>query len=119
MRWILDKKRPICPQICEQLCVWIACGKLPPSERLMSVREMAVAAGVNPNTVQRSLETLEGQGILYSVRGSGWYVSEDVTAAKETLENLIRQKTADYFSAMELLGMDGGMVKKYIEEWTI
>ena len=117
MEWTLDKKRPICPQICEQICVRIARGSFAPGEKLLSVREVAVEAGVNPNTVQHSFEQLEQQGILYSVRGSGWYVGEDISSAKETLQRLIRDKTQDYFTAMETLGMDGSQTKNYVKEW--
>ena len=119
MQWILDKKRPICPQICEQICVRIAQGTFLPGEKLLSVREVAVDAGVNPNTVQHSFEQLEQQGILYSVRGSGWFVSEDISAAKLTLEQLIREKTKDYFAAMASLGLDCRQTKNYVKEWQL
>ena len=117
MEWTLDKVRPLCPQICEQLCVQIALGRFAPGERLLSVRETALSAGVNPNTIQRSFETLEQQGILYSVRGSGWYVSEDISLAKEALQRLYEEKTAAYFTAMEGLGMSPSAIKTYVEEW--
>ena len=116
MNWNLDKKRPVCPQICEHLCVWIAQEKLRAGERLPSVRELAVQAGVNPNTVQHSLENLEAQGILYSVRGSGWFVSEGA-APQQTLENLLREKTAAYFEEMRLLGLDTEQIKNYVKEY--
>ena len=119
MDWKIDKNRPICPQICEQLCLQIAGGKFAPTEKILSVREIAVAAGVNPNTVQRSLEDLERQGILYSVRGSGWFVGEDVTLAKQILADILAQKTADYFASMSLLGMDEAAVKNYVKEWNV
>lgn len=119
MDWIIDKNRPICPQISEQLCVRIANGVFSPNEKLLSVREIAVAAGVNPNTVQRSLEELEHKGVLYSVRGSGWYVAEDVALAKEVLADILNQKTADYFAAMGVLGLDAAAVKEYVKEWTL
>ncbi len=119
MEWTLDKVRPLCPQICEQLCVHIALGEFAPGERLLSVREAALSAGVNPNTVQRSFETLEQQGILYSVRGSGWYVSEDISLAKEALRQLYEEKTAAYFKTMEGLGMSPADIKTYVEEWKL
>ena len=119
MDWVIDKNRPICPQICEQLCLRIATGEFAPCERLLSVREIAVAAGVNPNTVQRSLEELEREEILYSVRGSGWYVTEDISRAKEVLRGMLAQKTSDYFAAMQMLGMDATAVKEYVKEWEV
>ena len=96
MDWRPDKKRPICPQICEKICVLIASGELSAGDRLMSVRDVALNAGVTPNTVQKSFEQLEQQGVIFSRRGSGWYVSENVGIAKNVLNSLIRSKTVDY-----------------------
>ena len=117
MSWTLDKNRPVCPQICEMLCVDIAKGVFGPDFRLPSVRELASALGVNPNTVQRAMETMEEQGLLYSVRGSGWFVQQDITRAAEVLERLRRDKTADFFRMMEVLGMSPQEVKAFVKEW--
>ncbi|MBO5798085.1 MAG: GntR family transcriptional regulator [Clostridia bacterium] len=117
MTWHLDKGRPLCPQIGEQLCLQIALGHFKPHQRLFSVREAAMAAGVNPNTVQHAFEQLEQEGILYSVRGSGWYVAEDVSRARQTLERLWAEKTAAYFETMGALGLDAEAIKTYVKEW--
>ena len=119
MNWTIDKNRPICPQICEQLCLGIVEGAFAPKEKLLSVRDIAVAAGVNPNTVQRSLEELERKGLLYSVRGSGWFVGEDITLAKEIFANILAQKTAAYFASMRAMGMETEAVKEYVKEWKV
>ncbi|MBQ6948032.1 MAG: GntR family transcriptional regulator [Clostridia bacterium] len=118
MDWILDKKRPLCPQICEQICARITADEWQAGERLPSVREVAMAAGVNPNTVQRSFETLEGQGILFSVRGSGWFVAENTQSAVDGLTALRQEKTAAFFAAMEALGMTKEEIKSYVKEWS-
>lgn len=117
MQWKLDKDRAICPQICEQVCLRIALGEFAPGEKLLSVREVALTAGVNPNTVQHSFEILEDKGILYSQRGSGWYVTEDISLAKNTLRSIIEEKTKAYFEAMDSLGLSAEETKKYIEAW--
>jgi len=83
----------------------------------MSVREMALSAGVNPNTIQRVYETLERDGILYSVRGSGWFVCEDTTKTQEVLQRIIAEKTINYFHAMKALGLDIETIKNYVKEW--
>ena len=115
--WLLDKHRPLCSQICENLCREIAVGTHLPEERLPSVREMAATAGVNPNTVQAAMNTLEEQGILYSVRGSGWYVQADITRAQETLHRLRLERTADYFRMMSTLGLTAEETKQFVKEW--
>ena len=117
MGWLLDKNRPICPQICEQVCVKIANGELKPNERLLSVREVALQAGVNPNTVQKSFEQLEHQGLIHSVRGSGWFVGEDIAASVEIVEGLVREKTETYFKDMQNLGFDTEKTKNYLKGW--
>ena len=117
MDWMLDKKRPICPQICERLCILIATGTVGAGEKLMSVREVAVSAGVTPNTVQKSFEQLEQKGIIYSRRGSGWYVSEDIHVAKEIMSELVHNKTDAYLSDMHSLGLSNGDIINVIKEY--
>lgn len=117
MTWKLDKNRPVCPQICEMLCVSVASGSYGPQERLPSVREIATGLGVNPNTVQRALETLEEQGLLYSVRGSGWYVGENTHRAAAVLQRMRQEKATAFFAEMEMLGMTPDEVKAFIKTY--
>lgn len=115
--WNLDKSRPICPQICEQISVLIASGEIAPSQKLMSVREVALTAGVNPNTVQKAFEQLERQGLIYSVRSSGWFVSDNTEMAGEEVRKLIEGKTRTYFDEMRKLGCSTEEIKKTVKEW--
>ena len=117
--WKLDKNKPICPQLCEQLSVRIAAGIYEPNAKLPSVRELAVLAGVNPNTVQRAYEVLEQKGMIYTVRNSGTFVSEDNAVAKESVESLRAEKTKEYFLQMETLGFDAKNTKEYVKEWEV
>lgn len=117
MRWTLDKAKPLCPQICEQVCVKIALGELSGGDKMYSVRECALMAGVNPNTVQKAFEQLERDNILHSVRGSGWFVCEDTSPANETLKNLITDKTQAYFESLYALGISKSDIKNYVKEW--
>ena len=116
MNWTLDKSRPICPQICEQLCVAIAAGEFKPGDRLLSVREVALLAGVNPNTVQKSFEELERRGVIHSVRCSGWYVNENTGAAVDEVNSLRQKKTEEYLAAMLQLGYSLDDTIKYLNK---
>ena len=102
----LDKARPICPQIEEQLRIMIARGDYKPGERIMSVRDMAVEASVNPNTVQKAFEGLESKGLLTSVRGSGWFLGENPEKAKDIVNAMIKNLTDEYLGKMRDLGLD-------------
>ncbi len=119
MNWNLDKGRPLSAQICETLCTAIVRGEFSPGDKVPSVRDIGTEAGVNPNTVQRAVEELERQGDIYSVRGSGRIVSEDISAARECVDRLCRVRTPEYFAAMEILGMSPEEVKEFIKEYTL
>lgn len=118
MKCNLDKGKPISIQLYEQVCMQIALGEMAPGEKLLSVRETAISAGVNPNTVQHAYEKMAESGIVYSQPGSGWYVCDDISPAKETLNSLRREKTNAYFAAMEALGASAEETKAYVKEWS-
>ncbi len=114
MDWTLDKARPICQQICEKFCVAIASGEYRAGDRLLSVREVALLAGVNPNTVQKSFEELERQGVVHSIPYSGWYVNENPTAAGERVEALKQLHCREFLQAMSQLGCEPGQALVYL-----
>ena len=116
MTWTLDKSRPICPQICELICASVASGEFSAGEKLLSVREVALLAGVNPNTVQKSFEELERRGVIHSVRCSGWYVNENTSAAVEELGSLRIKRTEEYLAEMAQLGCSTEEVIEYIKK---
>ncbi len=68
MAWNLQSDRPIYAQLVEQIQRMIVTGVFPAGSRLPSVRELAVEAAVNPNTMQRALARLEEDGLLYTQR---------------------------------------------------
>lgn len=119
MEWKLDKHRPICPQISEQLCARIAAGEFAPGQRLLSVRDVAVAAGVNPNTVQRAFEQLEQQGVLRSERGAGWFVGDNATAAEDLRQTMAQEKVSCLFTELEGLGLSPAEIKELVKEWEV
>ncbi len=117
MKWQLDKDKPICPQLTEQLAMMIARGEIAPEEKLMSVREVAVAAGVNPNTVQKAFEQLEAKGIIHSVRGSGWFVCPEPTGSKEEADRILESKVSAFFAEMAALGCSAEETKTCVGRW--
>jgi DNA-binding transcriptional regulator YhcF (GntR family) len=114
MNWNINKSIPICPQICERLCVAIANKELAPKNKISSVRELALLLSVNPNTVQKSYDSLEKKGVIYSVRGSGWFVSENVDIALDIVKEVFLKKTFEYLKDMENLGYDKEAVIAYL-----
>ena len=77
MKWDFKSGEPIYQQIMRVLRTQIASGVYPPGCRFPAVRELALEAGVNPNTMQRALAELEREGLLETVRTTGKFVTED------------------------------------------
>lgn len=84
--------KPIWRQIYELIAMRILSTEWAEGSRIVSVRELAAEVGVNPNTVMRSYENLERDGIIFNRRGIGFFVSE---GAVEHIRNLERQKFMD------------------------
>lgn len=104
MAWDLKSDRPIYAQLIEQIELRIVSGCYPPGSKLPSVRDMAADASVNPNTMQRALAQLEGEGLLYSQRTSGRFVTEDEGKIMEAKNKLAMDVIREFLQKMESLG---------------
>ncbi len=82
---------PICDQIANGFIKLKALGVLKGGDQLPSVRALASKFSINPNTVQKSYAILENNGIIYSVKGKGSFISDDETAANAVLESVKRE----------------------------
>lgn len=114
MQFIFDNNRPIYIQLVEQLELYIISGKIPPSERLPSVRDLAAIAKVNPNTMQRALAELEKMKLITTERTNGKFVTENsklITKRREKYANLTIKK---FFQNMHNLGYDHQNTINYI-----
>ena len=79
MPWELSNDRPIYLQLMERIQMDIVSGKYHAGDKLPSVRDLAIEAAVNPNTMQKALSELERVGLVYSQRTSGRFITEDAT----------------------------------------
>ena len=106
MNWNITAGRPVYVQLVEQLELALVAGEFPPGSRIPPVRELAADAGVNPNTMQRALTELERDGLVYSQRTSGRYVTEDQTAIMEARHALAADRVRSFLTDMERLGFE-------------
>ena len=85
-------------QIADMICEKILLQQFRQEERIPSVREMAVQLEVNPNTVMRTYDFLQGQEIIINKRGVGYYVSIDgIQKATEFRRSEFLQKEMPHF----------------------
>ena len=99
-----DSSRPIYAQLVERLKARILAGTYPPGGHLDSVRDLAAAAGVNPNTMQRALTELERDGLVYSQRTTGRFVTEDQAMIASAKRSLAERHIQAFLEAMTHLG---------------
>ena len=104
MEFLFDNQRPIYLQLLEILRTAIVSGTIAQGEKLPSVRELALQAQVNPNTVQKALAQLESEGLIFTERTNGKFVSADKEAIRAAKEQIARQKAAAYLEQMQQLG---------------
>jgi len=104
MEWRFTNDTPIYQQIMDIIKQQIAGGVLMAGQKMPSVREMALEAGVNPNTMQKALAELEREGLLYSQRTSGRFVSGKRDIRNGLQEELVKKYMADFLEKMGQLG---------------
>ena len=104
MEWKFRSDLPIYSQLVEQIKLGIVSAKLLPGERLMSVRDMATEAGVNPNTMQRALQELERDGMVYSQRTTGRFVTENMQVIERAKKKFAEEQIRSFLEAMKKLG---------------
>ena len=104
MQWQISIEMPIYSQLVEQIKIGIVSGMFPPGERLPSVRDLATEAGVNPNTMQRAMTELERDGLVYSQRTAGRFVTEDHAVIQAAKRDLAQRHIHAFLAAMLRLG---------------
>lgn len=104
MAWKLDNDRPIYAQIVEKIKLRIISGFYQPDSKLPSVRDLALEAGVNPNTMQKAFAELENSGLLITMRTSGRMVTEDEERISMVRETIAQEKIDAFLQDMRELG---------------
>lgn len=102
-----NSHKPIYLQICDQLYEKILSGELHPEDRISSVRELGVELGVNPNTVMRSYDNLQNNGIIYNKRGIGYFITINAKELvfREQKDYFIKEDLPLVFKKMDLYGI--------------
>lgn len=104
MSWELKSDRPIYAQLIEQIELRICSGEYTPGSKLPAVRDLAQEISVNPNTLQRAFAKLEEDGLLYTNRTSGRFVTEDINMISKVRTKLAQEFIQQFMQNMNKLG---------------
>lgn len=115
MEYQFDNEKPIYLQIVELLKEEIISGRLKSGEKIPSVRELAVQAKVNPNTVQKALAELERCGLIYAERTNGKFVTENISVINNCRNDIINEKVESFLKDMINIAVSEDEVMEYLE----
>ena len=116
MPWNLDSDRPIYLQLMERIQHDIISGTYRPGDKLPSVRELAMEASVNPNTMQKALSELERIGLVHSRRTSGRFITEDETMIKKLKTETATKHIREFLKSMEHLGLTRQEILELVQD---
>ena len=120
MVWKFNDEQPIYQQIISQIKERIVAGEWKAGSKLKSVRELALEAGVNTNTMLIALAELEREGLVYSQRTAGRFVSDNKEKTDRLQEEMTMECIKTFVAQMEKMGYKKEqiieMLNKYISE---
>lgn len=109
--------RPIYEQIKDGLRKLIVTGAIGTDEKLPSVRSLATQLSINPNTIQRAYNELEGEGYIYSVPGKGSFATGDPDADTSRRKELW-ERARELVAELRYLGVSQEELRSLLEEET-
>lgn len=116
MPWEISSEKSVYLQLIDIIKQKIMSGEYQPGQRLPSVRELAADAAVNPNTMQRALTELEREGLLYTQRTNGRFVSEDAGMIDGIRMSGVEQKAREFYREMVQNGLSADEIRRLLEK---
>lgn len=107
---------PIYIQLVNIIRSQIALGELQPGEKVAAVRELAAVYSVNPNTMQRALAELERDGLMFTERTTGRFVTQDVQRIDKLRQGLAADFTQQFLKKMFEIGYSKEQIKESVEK---
>lgn len=114
MSFELNSDKPVYLQIMEQIERDILSGKYKPGDKFPSVRELAAHAMVNPNTMQKALAELERNGLVYSQRTSGRFITDNKELLETMKREIAKKEVQDFITHMKTLGFTDQEIQTFV-----
>ena len=116
MAWKFSSDKPVYLQIADRIVKKVLSGEYSVGEQIPTVRQIALEAAVNPNTVQHAFSELENEGLIISKGTLGRFVTDDVTVVAYCRQKMAEEIANDFVKNMEQLSITKEQVVKMIEE---
>lgn len=119
MAWIFGSSLPLYVQIADRIRSNIVCGVYAKQEKLPAVRELALEASVNPNTMQRAFTCLENEGLVITAGTMGRFVTDDDRVIQEAREKMASMFVEDFADKITRLGYSLAEAARLVENYTV
>ena len=107
-------RQPIYEQLKEQIVRYISLNVLQPGDRMPSVRMLARDLGINPNTVVKTYQELEEEGILVTEPKRGFFVSG--REVHKVLQQKLKLQLQEVVQSCQESGISEVEVQRWIHE---
>ena len=116
MAWRFAADRPVYIQIADRIKKSVLSGQYKAGEQLPTVRQLALEAAVNPNTVQRAFTELEDEGLIISQGTLGRFVTEDTAVIHAVRKDMALELTEAFTKEMDQLSVNHEQIIELIRE---
>lgn len=116
MAWSFTSGKPVYLQISDRIIKSVLSGEYRPGQQIPAVRQLALEAAVNPNTVQHAFAELEHDGIIISKGTMGRYVTEDAQVVEICRKKMAQQIVVNFIENMRQLSISNEEAIAMIEE---
>lgn len=115
MEITFDNNIPIYIQLLEYVKIYIISGTFKCGEKLPSVRDFADTFKVNPNTMQKALIELENDGLIFTERTNGKFVTKDERVINKLKDEYAVTLADSFLQGMKRIGLGKAESIKYLE----
>lgn len=116
MAWRFTSDRPVYLQIADRIIQSVLSGEYQPGEQVPAVRQLALEAAVNPNTVQHAFTELEHEGMIIAKGTMGRYVTEDEKVIELCRRKMAQQLVTNFAEDMRRLSISKEETIEMIKE---
>ena len=116
MAWKFDSDKAVYLQVADRLRKWVINGRYGPGEQIPTVRQLALDAAVNPNTIQHAFSELEREGLIESRGTLGRFVTEDSARITEAGRKEARELVFAFVDEIIELSISAEEANKLIKE---
>ncbi|QSX05526.1 GntR family transcriptional regulator [Sedimentibacter sp. zth1] len=111
-----DNNIPIYIQVINKIKQDLITGKLKNGDKMPSARDLSAELKINLNTVARVYKELEIEGIVFTKRGIGTYVTESLEKISSIKTDYAKDLLSSFIFGMRKIGFNNQQIVSILKE---